>query len=65
MGHEQYRPVASGSGDRCTQQMLVDTEALDEERCSLLSRESRETFDQRLTLWKFDTAIWLVLQVID
>jgi hypothetical protein len=21
--------------------------------------------DQRLTLWKFDTAIWLVLQVVD
>jgi hypothetical protein len=24
----------------------------------------RETLHQRLTLWKFDIAIWLVLQVI-
>jgi len=39
--------------------MLVDTE-LDAKRCSPLSLES-----QRLTLWKFDPAIWLVLQVID
>jgi len=41
---------------------LVNTEPLDAERLNVVAIDFK---GQRLTLWKFDTAIWLVLEVVD